>query len=169
MSSNSPLTSRDRSKHRPVRGKRKSARCEVIRDRKISLEKRNPPRSPVDAPRRALSRWLPQKTARPRGGAILKNVLVARLTPSTRPVRGARKAQGTGERGEGGKRRRREGRASNEVAGKKVRRIKEGDKTAGDVSSFAAPASSSASLSRGRRRCVSPFSLPSHQKEGGER
>lgn len=77
----------------------------VIRGRKISPEKRNPPRSPVNSPGRRRGREHPprrhpQKAARSRGCAILKSVpLVARLTPSTRPAREVERAHGARKRG----------------------------------------------------------------------
>lgn len=91
-----------------------SPRCEnanpcaprVIRGRKISPEKRNPPRSPVDGPGgeegKNPPRRHPQKATRSRGCAILKSVpLVARLTPSTRPAREAERARGCEKKGTG--------------------------------------------------------------------
>lgn len=93
--------------------KRKSVRApRVIRGRKISPEKRNPPRSPVDSPEEEREREgknplrrQPQKAARSRGCAILKSVpLVARLTPSTRPTRGTERAPHAGARKRGRKR-----------------------------------------------------------------
>jgi len=94
--------------------------------------------------------WDPSTTKLAKSGslAILKSVprIAPQLTPSTRP---AREQRGPPRAERGSREVGRQG-TSNEVAGKKVRRIKEGDKTAGDVSSFAAPASSSVSHSRVR-------------------
>jgi len=102
LSSSSLLTSKDRSRYRLGENANPHAPW-VIRRRKISPEKRNPPRSPVDGPggeERKNPRRHPQKVARSRGCVILKSVpLVARLTPSTRPARGAKRAHESEKKG----------------------------------------------------------------------
>lgn len=156
-------TSRDRSRHIASVRKRKSARAtnnprpkNLPRKKKsATIGRRRGPGSRGGGKRRGKEPTPPAKSG------SLAWIRDFKKRPARRPAYSInaprpRSGEGTREREKGdGK-----GRASNEVAGKKVRRIKEGDKTAGDVSSFAAPASSSASLSHGRRRRCTPHPQP---------